>query len=65
MADPGGNTAKINLPNRANPISFVLRAELTKAPDGEEEVLPITYGDNDINYNTIDNFSALTMIAMH
>ncbi|PNE10446.1 MAG: hypothetical protein CR217_14250 [Beijerinckiaceae bacterium] len=25
----------------------------------------ITYGDNDINYNTIDNFSALTTIAMH
>jgi len=24
-----------------------------------------TDGDNDINYNTIDNFSALTTIAMH
>jgi len=24
-----------------------------------------TYGDNDINYDTIDNFSALTTIAMH
>jgi exo-1,4-beta-D-glucosaminidase len=41
----GESTAKIILTNRSNHIAFFLRAEVTKAADGDE-VLPITYDDN-------------------
>ena len=55
----GESTAKITLTNRSNHIAFFLRAEVTKAADGEE-VLPITYEDN---YITLYPHEARTLVA--
>ena len=43
----GERTAKITLTNNSRHIAFFIRAEVTKGMDGEE-ILPITYDDNDI-----------------